>query len=213
MVEASEPKPKRRSRKRRIATTILLALVASLFVLPYFPEGREALEFVVFDIVGAVDPTGFFERLRLRDSSLVYFLEDITHSGMILRREGERLLRLDFLNVAYEPNMNITRIYVETERDPIEIRATSKHAAIFVVEGKEYYQPGGIGRAEVYDGRFYMERGETLTLHLELPPGEHEGLWKIGEEYHVIVLHDYGVSVYTLVCEVYPRVEFFARRR
>ena len=213
MSGSNETKPKRRSLKRRMATIILLALVASLFVLPYFPEGREALEFVVFDIIGAIDPTGFFERLRMRDSFITYFVEDIAYSGMILRREGERMLRLDFLNVAYEPNVNITRIYVETERDPIEIVPAPGLRAIFIVEGKEYYQPGGIGRAEVYDGRFYMEWGECLTMHFELPPGTHEGIWKIGEQYHVIVLHSHGVSVYTLICDAYPREELIARWR
>ena len=215
MVEstAPKPKPKRRSRKRKVGIAILVGFilwVAFVQALEHVPIVEEGFRIVVFDILDLRD------RLHLRHGSVFIYLEDIYGYSPLgvekIAEEGEQGLRLDFLNVGYEPNVNITRMYVETERDPIEIRATSKHAAIFVVEGKEYYQPGGIGRAEVYDGRFYMEWGECLMLRLELPPGMHDGLWKVGEQYHVIVLHSYGVSVYTLVSDAYPREELFIRR-
>ena len=102
--------------------------------------------------------TGFFERLRL-EGDLAVLLEDIEGLGSA----GWKRLSLRFRNAGYEPNMNITRIYVETERDPIEIRPVPDYGAIFVVEGKEYSRRG-IGFARVCDGRFCLQWGHELAL-------------------------------------------------
>ena len=122
------------------------------------------------------------------EAARIVLLEDIEGLGSA----GWKRLSLRFRNAGYEPSMNITRIYVETERDPIEIIPISEDA-IIRVDGKEYFDRH-LGWAEGINGKWRLDWGWTMTIRLELPPGTHEGLWKVDERYHVIVLHSISIS-------------------